>query len=268
VSLLTLEKREKVNYVYRGHAKIDHTKLSGQAKLVYRNKKFYLLTTIDVEESDPITPKKVIGVDLGIVNLATTSDGRVFSGDSCKKTRERYQKIKRKLQSADTWNAKKHLKRLSKKERWFKRDMNHQISKSVVLHAKGTLSSIALEDLSGIRDRVTVRKEQREEHSKWAFAELRNFIQYKSQLHGIPVCVVDPRNTSRECSVCGYIDKNNRKTQSEFLCLKCGYTENADINAAKNIASRAGVNQPIALRPEPKRSGKWKGKPTALAVGS
>lgn len=247
VSLLTLEKREKINYVHGDHIKIDHTKLSGQAKLLYRNKNFYLFTTIDVKESEPILSKNVIGVDLGIVNLATTSDVIVFSGDSCKKTREKYQKIRRKLQSVGTWNAKKHLKKLSKTERWFKRDMNHQISKSVVLHAKGTLSSIALEDLSGIRDRVTVRKEQREEHSKWAFAELRNFIQYKSQLHGVRVYIVDPRNTSKECSMCGYIDKNNRKTQSEFLCLKCGYTENADINAAKNIARRVVVNQPIAL---------------------
>ncbi|WP_394340579.1 zinc ribbon domain-containing protein, partial [Methanocalculus sp. MSAO_Arc2] len=56
--------------------------------------------------------------------------------------------------------------------------------------------------------------------------------------------------------------------QSNFFCIKCGYTDNADINAAKNIASRADVNQPIALRPEPKSSGRWKGKPTALAVGS
>ena len=125
------------------------------------------------------------------------------------------------------------------------------------------MSSIAIEDLSGIRDKVTVRKAQREEHSKWAFAELSQFIQYKAQLVGVLVYLVDPRNTSRQCSKCGYTDKKNRKSQSEFICLECEHTENADINAAKNIAQRAVVNQPIALC----SSKKLKCKPTILTVG-
>ncbi len=70
-------------------------------------------------------------------------------------------------------------------------------------------------------------------------------MDYKAQLSGVPTFVVDPRNTSKQCSACGHVDKANRKTQSEFVCVACGHTENADINAAKNIASRAVVNQPI-----------------------
>ncbi|EJF06793.1 transposase [Thiovulum sp. ES] len=46
---------------------------------------------------------------------------------------------------------------------------------------------------------------------------------------------VNPKFTSQKCSKCGYIDKENRKTQSEFKCLKCGHSENADLNASKNI---------------------------------
>nr|MCR5110264.1 transposase [Ruminococcus sp.] len=49
------------------------------------------------------------------------------------------------------------------------------------------------------------------------------------------VVYIDPKNTSRRCSKCGYIDKENRETQSRFICLKCGFKENADYNASQNI---------------------------------
>ena len=111
--------------------------------------------------------------------------------------------------------------------------------------AQGAKSAIALEDLTHIRSQVTVRKAQRGRLGKWAFGQLRQFIDYKAQLNGVPTFVVDPKYTSKQCSCCGHIDKKNRKTQSEFVCVACGHTENADINAAKNIASRAVVNQPI-----------------------
>ncbi|WP_254591238.1 transposase [Methanocella conradii] len=65
---------------------------------------------------------------------------------------------------------------------------------------------------------------------------------------GVPVVLVDGRNTSRTCSDCGYVDKNNRHGQV-FKCLACGHEENADINAAKNIRQRASVNKPIAVCP-------------------
>ena len=62
---------------------------------------------------------------------------------------------------------------------------------------------------------------------------------------GVEVRVVDPRNTSRECSECHHVAKTNRKTQARFVCGNCEHEENADTNASKNIASRAPVNAPI-----------------------
>ncbi|MHB8423290.1 MAG: zinc ribbon domain-containing protein, partial [Leptospirales bacterium] len=73
------------------------------------------------------------------------------------------------------------------------------------------------------------------------------FILYKATMSGVPVLFVDPRNTSRQCSCCGYIDRKNRKSQSEFQCVQCGFSLNADWNAAINIASRASVNAPVAV---------------------
>jgi IS605 OrfB family transposase len=247
ISILTLDGRTDIKIRYGEYRKLDYNRVKGQADLVYKNGVFYLMIVVELPEEEINEPTEIIGVDFGIVNLATTSDGKVYSGKKCAETRVRYSKIKAALQKVGTWNAKKHLKKISGRERRFKRDVNHCISKQLIQDAKGTNRSIALEDLTGIRERTTVRKAQREGHSKWAFRELRSFIEYKAKLAGVLIQLVDPRNTSRQCSVCGYIDKKNRKTQADFVCCTCGHSENADYNASKNIALRAAVNQPIAL---------------------
>ena len=247
ISILTLDGRIEVGIKYGEYRKLDYKRVRGQADLIYKNGTFYLMIVVDLPEEDPVDTEEFLGVDLGIVNIATTSDGQTFSGKKCTEIRMRYSKIKAKLQSVGTYSAKKLLRRISGRERRFKKDTNHCISKEIVQVAKDTNRSIALEDLTGIRERTTVRKAQRESHEKWAFLELRNFIEYKGKLAGLLVMLVDPRNTSRRCSVCGYTNKQNRKTQESFVCLECGHAENADYNAAKNIMFRAAVNLPIVL---------------------
>lgn len=275
VSILTLDGRTVMPIIVPDYREIDRSNIKGQMDLVYVRGAFYLMAPVDIPEEPLIEPDTALGVDMGIVNLAATSDGRTFSGDRCTTVRKAYTAIKAKLQQAATWNAKKHLKRLSGRERRFKRDTNHIISKQIVATAKDTQRGIAIEDLEGIQARVTVTKAQRQAIGKWAFYELGQFIRYKAHEAGIPIYFVDPAYTSQQCSVCGHISADNRRSQAEFLCCQCGHHENADLNAAKNIAGRADVNQPIALRPPPKRSGSWKcktpkevmGMPTTSVVG-
>lgn len=268
VSILTLEGRTLIPIVYGEFRKLDQERLKGQADLIYQNGMFYLMLVIDLPEERMMEqPDGTLGVDLGIVNLATTSDGERFSGEKSEKVRKKYSALKAVLQRAGTWSAKKHLKRLSKRERRFKKDTNHCISKQIVETAKDTHRAIALEDLNGIRNGSTVPKPLRKVLGKWAFYELAQFIHYKSQLVGIPVIFVDPKHTSQQCSVCGHICKENRKSQSEFVCQECGHSENADVNAAKNIAFRAAVNQPIVLRSSNQVEERWKCKPTTSVVG-
>jgi len=244
-SILTLDGRIKMEIKYRKDQNINNRK--GQADLIYKNRKFYLQIVIDQPEAVTVNSEEFLGIDLGIVNIATTSDGKMYSGKKCTEIRQKYSKIKAKLQSAGTYSAKKHLKKISKKERRFKKDTNHIISKDIVQTAKDTNISIALEELTGIRERTTVRKADRDKYFKWAFNELRQFIEYKSKINGVIVRFVNPAYTSKQCSVCGHISGKNRKKQDTFSCQKCGHTENADYNASKNIASRAAINQPIAL---------------------
>jgi IS605 OrfB family transposase len=120
------------------------------------------------------------------------------------------------------------------------RDVNHQISKKIVETTSRSAKALALEDLRGIRDRSNgFGREIRWLIGNWSFNQLATFIRYKAEMAGIPIVTVDPRNTSRQCSACGYIDKANRKSQSKFLCLECGFEDNADRNAARNIEARA-----------------------------
>lgn len=260
ISILTLDGRTDVKIRHGDYRKFDPDQIRGQADLIYKDGNFYLMTVVDYSEEDIVPTTGVIGVDFGIVNIATTSDGKVYSGKKCADTRKKYAKIKAKLQKVKTWNAKKHLKRISGIERRFKRDVNHCISKDIVNDAKGTNRSIALEELTGIRERTTVSyknisnkkdkyiaKNTNDNKSKWAFRELRFFIEYKAKLAGVLMHLVDPSYTSQMCSVCGHTSRDNRKTQADFVCCACGHSENADYNASKNIAFRAVINQPIAL---------------------
>jgi putative transposase len=130
--------------------------------------------------------------------------------------------------------------------------VNHRISKQLVAKAKDTNRAIALEDLQGIRSRITVRRSQRATLHSWAFYQLRTFVEYKARRVGIPVILVDPRNTSRTCPVCGHVDKANRPNQSTFSCVFCGFAGLADHIAAINIGRRDVVNQPIVARDEAK----------------
>lgn len=217
----------------------------GEAKLVRRKGKLFLHVSVDVGLPDLDEPEGTLGVDLGIKNVATDSDGETFAGDAVEKVRQRYFVLRQALQACGTKSAKRHLKRLSGKEARFRTLENHRISKRLVAKAKGTHRQIALEDLTGIRDRVTVRKSQRAKHSGWSFFQLRAYLTYKAMLAGVPVLLVDPRNTSRSCPACGLVDKLNRPTRDEFCCIGCGHAGPADHVAARNIAARADVNRPI-----------------------
>jgi putative transposase len=154
-------------------------------------------------------------------------------------SRYRQRRLRTKLQKLQTRAAKRRLKKLTGKERRFASHTNHVISKQIVAEAKDTGRGIKLEDLSGIRDRITVRKKQRAILHSWTFSQLRLFLVYKAAMAGVSLVLVDPRNTSRECAECGHIAKKNRPNQSTFRCVACSHASNADTNAARVIAGRA-----------------------------
>ena len=246
VSLWTVEGRLSLPFV-AGQRQLALLKtLRGEADLVFRKGEFFLFQTCDVPEPPGFDPGDFLGCDFGIVNLVVDSDGEVFAGSTVNNKRSRNRSLRRKLQKKGTKSAKRLLKNRSNKESLFVRDVNHCVSKKLVAKAERTSRGIAIEDLGGIRERIRARKPQRSNLHSWSFFQLRGFIEYKAKRAGVPVQIVDPRNSSRECPACGCVDKKNRKSQTEFSCIRCGFSGLADYFAALNLRNRgrAAVNLP------------------------
>lgn len=254
VSLLTLQGRVIVPFVMGAYQRERFTDAKGQCDLVLRKDgKWFLLVTVDLPDKAPTPATDFIGVDLGIAELATTSDGEHFTGKDVEQVRQKHLALRQTLQHKASNQSqvgkrprsiRRLSKRTSKREQNFRTHTNHLISKKLVVNAMDTQRGIALEDLQGIRVRIEkrFRRSQRAKVSGWSFYQLRQFIAYKAQLSGVSVVLVDPRNTSRTCSACGHCAKENRLSQSEFVCVECGHSLNADINAAINIRGRAQVS--------------------------
>lgn len=245
VSIWTIDGRLKgVPFVCSDRAKELLSGGRGESDLLLMKGEFYLFTSCDVDEPTPGDTDDILGVDMGIVNVAVDSDKQIFSSKAMNNVRFRHRRLRTKLQKLGTKASRRKLRQLSGKEARFAKDTNHKISKAIVKKAKDTGRSIAIEELGGIRDRALFRKSQRAQLHSWSFFQLRGYIEYKSKLVGVHVIPVDPRNTSRTCPCCGHVDKANRKTQATFLCVDCGFSGFADHVAAMNIRSRAFLSMP------------------------
>ncbi|GHG95630.1 RNA-guided endonuclease InsQ/TnpB family protein [Streptomyces lanatus] len=212
----------------------------GESDLIARAGMWFLQATCEIPEAQQnADPAGFLGIDLGIVNIATTSDGQIMAGRALNRGRLRERTLRTKLQKKNTPSAKRRLKKRRRKEARRVRDINHKIAKHVVAEAERTSRGLALEDLTGIRERVRLRKPQRATHSSWSFAQLGAFISYKARKAGVPIVYIDPAYTSRTCAECGHIDRANRVSQAWFACRSCGFVDHADRNSSRNIRRRA-----------------------------
>src|SRR5215469_5866445 len=189
VSPNTLEGRVVCRLVLgsRQHAMLgDLTWEVGGADLVWRDGTYYLHVTQSRESPPEAEPEGgTLGVDLGIANLATDSEGEHFTGKLVHLVRNRYHLRRQRLQKVGTKNSKRRLRHLRRRESRFQKDINHVISKRLVRKAAVARKAIALEDLSGLRERVTVRRAHRYERHSWAFFQLRQYIANKAAQAGI-----------------------------------------------------------------------------------
>lgn len=225
----------------------------GESDLVWRDGSWYLIATVELPEPEPVEVAGMIGVDVGQKYLAATSTGRLL-GREVAPVRARYFRLRRKLQANGSKSAKRLLRKRRRRESRFVRDVNHQISKSIVGEAERTGSGIAIENLEGIRHRVTVRRHQRRATHQWSYDQLRRFLEYKARRAGVQVVVVDPAYTSRRCPMCHHTSRKNRPSRDVFRCRVCGLAGPADVIAAANIAflgwcevgCRAAVMRPNA----------------------
>lgn len=214
-----------------------HRKIKGKIKtctIIHKNGHFYVSFSCEIEKVTPSTaPKKIIGVDLGIQHLAITSDGEFF--ENPKHLREKEQKLKRLQRSVSrkkrgSNRRRKAVRLLAKLHEHIankRRDTAHKVSRKLV----NEYDLIVFEDLNVQRMVKNHRLAKSISDSAW-----RNLIElttYKAENAGKEVILVNPYNTTQMCSACGEIVKKELKDRVH-IC-DCGYIEDRDINAAKNI---------------------------------
>ena len=229
-SLATVAGRLEIGFTIPKHAAQYVGGKVCSADLCFRKGHYFLHITVSTPAPTVAPSQEMLGVDLGLNRPAVTSTRHFLGERHWKEQERRIFRIRRKLQKKGSKSAKRHLKKLSGQLFRQRRDHDHVLSKRIVRHASPG-STIVLENLTNIRERVTHRKGagQRRMHS-WSFAQLFGFLTYKAEARGIRVVKVDPRHTSQTCS--------NRRSQSLFLCRKCGYCLNADLNASINIREK------------------------------
>ncbi|WP_436928128.1 RNA-guided endonuclease InsQ/TnpB family protein [Halosimplex amylolyticum] len=176
----------------------------------------------------------VLGVDLGIENLAVTSTAYFFSGRELTHDLREFEKVRAGLQQTGTRSAHRTLEQASGRELRYARDVLHRASNAIVDEAlRYECDVIAFEDLTHIRDRTSASWGH-----KWAFRTLYEQVEYKAESEGISVKQVGSAYTSKRCAECGFTADENRPTRTDFRCQKCDSEANADYNAAKNIGMR------------------------------
>jgi putative transposase len=268
VTLSTTSGRLRIPFSVLPHAKRYVGGEVDSADLLARKGTWWLHVVVTVPQPEVARSDAVVGVDLGLVRPAVTSNNRFLGKRAWKAVEERYFRLRRSLQKRGTKSAKRHLRKLHGKQARFRRDCDHLLSKQIV-QATPPGGTIVVENLTNIRKRSKVRRKSqtsRRLHG-WSFAQLRGFIGYKAEECGCTVAGIDPRHTSQTCSCCGHVARNNRRSRDLFVCRECGYRLHADLNGARNIAAKyraargisppggLPVNQPLASTPPPLASG-------------
>lgn len=215
-----------------------------------------------VERERLLPTGRSVGIDLGIVVLAATSDGEFLPNARPRRRQaERLSALQRDLHRRRVGSIRHRLSseaivRLRRKEANIRKNTAHQVSRWLV----NRYDLICMEDLKvsqmmrsakGTMDRpgrnVAAKAALNNAIADSGWAMLARYISYKAEDAGRDVVLVDPRHTSTTCSNCGNNNRANRPTQARFHCKNCGTETNADVNAARNIL-RAGLAQHLGAK--------------------
>ncbi len=255
----TVNGRVKANYFLGDYQKqiLDDPNYEFRtATMTYKDGNFFLNITI-IKPTFIMQSQTVIGVDLGIKNIATTSTGKFFRSGLLNDKRRQFREKRAKLQSKGTRSCKKILQRISGRENRFSNWVLHNISRQIVNEViNHNAEVIAFEKLTDIREKAKQwRKKERAKINLWTFSKLQQYVQYKALEVGINTVFTEAKYTSQKCSKCGHIEPSNRNGLN-FTCKHCGYSLNADYNASKNIAIKVLSG----------KSPDWAGQPCKLGL--
>ncbi|ECJ6093897.1 IS200/IS605 family element transposase accessory protein TnpB [Salmonella enterica] len=212
---------------------------------------WYISFQVEVETAEPNhTGTTIVGLDAGVTKLATLSDGTVYQPVNSFKASQRklatlQRQLSRKVKFSSNWQKQKRkVQRLHSHIANIRRDYLHKVTSEISKNH----AMIVIEDLK-VSNMSKSAKGTAEQHGRNVKAksglnrsildqgwyEMRRQLEYKQLWRGGQVLAVPPAYTSQRCACCGHTAKENRLSQSKFVCQACGYTANADVNGARNI---------------------------------
>jgi len=209
---------------------LDFSKLK-DPKLFFKNGDFYLSLIFDVNVPF-VDNNKIVGIDVGLKRLVSTSEGNIVKGNEFNYHKRKIRWNKRKLQSKKkSHSARTKSKKIRNRESNFSRNYIHSVTKKVITNT--TANTIVVEDLSKIKSKYK-GKRFNNRLSQLPFFAFRSILTYKAQLYGKKVETVNPAYTSQldHRGLIGGKRKGCRYYGSDNVVL------DADINAAINIANR------------------------------
>lgn len=207
----------------------------------------------EIHRSIPAGDNQVVGIDWGVSRFLTLSNGLYYENPRWfqqhkERLKKEQQRLSAKKKGSSNWE--KQVKKLARLQRHIARkrlDWQHKISTDLIrqyagfvvenLNIKGmTKSAKGTHEKPG--KNVKAKSGLNREILSTAPSQFVELLKYKSEWNGRYFKKVNPAYTSQTCIDCGHVSKENRQSQSEFICVNCGTVENADIVAAKNILGR------------------------------
>lgn len=211
-----------------------------------------LLIDDGIETVSVCSNTKAIGLDVGVSLVVADSEGGMTKPldlvHELTRLRVRAQQLSRKKKGSNNRaKAKVKLAKQNLRIANIRKDFLHKLS----LQYAENQGIVVVEDLK-IINMAKASKGIVETSAKSASAKrglnrsilqqswglFFEMLEYKVKARGGKFVKVDPRHTSQTCNCCGHVSKENRLSQSKFVCTACGHTANADVNAAKNILDR------------------------------
>ena len=209
-------------------------------------------TQREVEQPVP-TATTAIGIDVGVAQFATMSDASFIAPLNRFKQHQqrlaRYQRrMSRKVKFSNNWKkAKARVQKIHTGIANARKDFLHKTTTTISQNH----ALVCIEHLQ-IRNMSSSSKGNSKQHGKrvkqkcglnraildQGWGEFRRQLDYKMSWHGGMLLAVPPHHTSQTCPSCGYVSKDNRQTQATFLCVDCGYANDADIVGAINVLER------------------------------
>ena len=216
-----------------------------------------------------------VGIDMGIAQFATLSDGNILKPHHAYRrnehllAKEQRNVARKKKGSHNREKQVTRIQRLHKKIADSRKDYLHKATTWIAKnHGRIVLEDLKVSNMSQSA-RGTVEKPGRNVAAKsglnksildQGWFEFKRQLAYKLAWKGGELLVVNPKNTSRRCQKCGFISAENRKTQASFVCISCGHKDHADLNAAKNILTVGQTGMACGSNPSMGRKQELLGK--------